>query len=340
TCGLGGDSEIAFYPKVRFGPRRVVPLSLLSLEYPKIIKNLQEQIDSENYTCTIFLIANRDTTPIRKLSHHEAQIWDALQSGPPQLLSSIVPANNSMQPLHRLVDAGLVRISDFTPTDAQHVLGKQNTGNRPAAVAAAAILAHFFGYASAKSLCNAVNQHFVRQLARVTFQHANLLVGNTFALSEELLDTLQEGGKTPVRLTPSLDMPIAVVGGPAKLYARRLGMVLDTKAPIVPFGHVANAIGAVSGLLEMQAFATIISPSAGIYRVTAQNVARKDFAQEKQARAYASNAIDCAARSLIPDVDPADIAVALDIDRRVAHHHDGSEIFIETTMVATATRKI
>jgi len=134
TYGLGGDSEVRLDEHLGFtlGPRRVVPLSLLAMQYSHVLQALRDQVSSDEMLTQRGAFALRQRpldTGSSGLSAGQQQVWDRLADGP-VALSDLIVGPAVARNLARLVDRGLVVISGLTPSDAAHgVRGVARTGS-------------------------------------------------------------------------------------------------------------------------------------------------------------------------------------------------------------------
>ena len=134
TFGLGGDSEIGLddgglRPHLVLGPRRLVPLSLAAHTHGEaVIAELERQLRAPNPGRLDGRFAMRTGVPERLaagLSGPEDKLF-ALITSVPQPLDRLLSSTAQLATLNRLVGRGLVHVAGFTPSDAAHVLGRQN----------------------------------------------------------------------------------------------------------------------------------------------------------------------------------------------------------------------
>ena len=148
TSGLGGDSDVRLAeqrwpdgPGLEVGPRRVVPLSLLGQQYPDVLSELQAQRRQDRSRDWDGRFALRlRAADSATLSPSERRLWDALAEGP-RPLNHLLRNFAAMLPLTRLIERGLVIHGAFTPSDAAHLLGKQQGWSVEAARLGAELLA-------------------------------------------------------------------------------------------------------------------------------------------------------------------------------------------------------
>src|SRR6202167_2478339 len=176
TSGLGGDSEVYFDRQHRLcvGPRKAMPLSLLAHSFPAALAHLRSMAELERLPAfpAQFALRNPDPTAPGHLSALERRVWDAL-SAEPRPVSEVARSGTGMEALRRLADAGLATLAAFTPSDAMHVLDRQQGWCREAAVCGARILATEERNARAtrasvppQEICERTFEHVVREPGR------------------------------------------------------------------------------------------------------------------------------------------------------------------------------
>jgi N-methylhydantoinase A/oxoprolinase/acetone carboxylase beta subunit len=285
TCGLGGDSELSFDRDVHLvvGPRRVMPLSLLAERFPEVLPELRKLAASERlpHFAARFGFRNFNADPAAPLDRLEQRVWAAL--GPaPRSLAEVARTAPGVEAVRRLVDRGLATLFGFTPSDALHVLGRQQGWSVEAARLGAAMLALEERNASARregaapeALCERVYQHVVREAARVVLECAlahdpgiEVSHGRWGPLGRLIEDLV--AGRPFSRLIDAavrLGTPLIAIGAPAGAYfpevARRLGAVLR----VPEHAAVCNAIGAAVGVVSETCAILVSQPVFRVFRV-------------------------------------------------------------------------
>src|ERR1700677_3064074 len=205
TIGLGGDSEVGFDRQLRLkvGPRKAMPLSLLAHTFPETLEDLRALADLAHLPefATQFAFRNPDREASEHLPSLERRIWNALDLRP-RRVSAAVRNASGLEGLRRLADAGLVTLAAFTPRDAMHVLDVQRGWCREAAERGARILAIEERHARAapavvppRELCERTHEPVVRRSARALLEAAlahapglETLTGTWGLLGERLLE--------------------------------------------------------------------------------------------------------------------------------------------------------
>jgi N-methylhydantoinase A/oxoprolinase/acetone carboxylase beta subunit len=357
TFGLGGDSDVRLAeqrwpdgPGLEVGPRRVVPLSLLAEQNPDVLTELEAQRrqDRSRDWDGRFALRLRAADP-HALSASELRLWDALADGP-KPLNYLLRNFAAMMPLTRLVERGLVIYGAFTPSDAAHLLGKQQGWSREAARLGAELLARS-GVESRR--LPVLDAEAVAELAleRVVVRSGEVLVE---ALLAEEGERPLETGKGPGRrlvarallpddarqaglLAPSLGLtlPLVAVGAPAATYYPLLAGRLGVRQVVPPHAEVCNAVGAVAGGVSQRVKILVTAPGENCYRVHLPEGPR-DLSDRTEALALARER----ARDLARDQALAAGAVAPETEEevveRAAEVFGGDPIFVEAEVIATA----
>ncbi len=184
----------------------------------------------------------------------------------PQHVAPVVRSGSGMSALRRLADAGLATIAAFTPTDAMHVLGRQQGWSREAAECGARALATeerniraARGAVSAQVLCERTYEHVVCETGRALLACAlspdpgvHARGGGWGDLGDRLIEDMVAGRRFSQLMNASLALarPVVAIGAPVGAYypevARRLGAALC----IPEHADVCNAVGAVAGVVS------------------------------------------------------------------------------------------
>src|SRR5882724_10723747 len=237
TSGLGGDSEVQFdrQLRLRVGPRKAMPLSLLAHGHPAALAKLRSIADLERLPDhpTQFAFRNPDRVPLEHLSAHERRVWDALDLEP-RPVSAVVRSGAGLEALRRLADAGLATLAAFTPSDAMHVLDRQTGWCREAALCGARILATEERNARAarasvppQEICERTHEHVVRETGRVLLAAALAhdpglhMQGRSWgALGDRLIEETVAGRRFSTLLQGTLRMarPLIAIGAPVGAY--------------------------------------------------------------------------------------------------------------------------
>jgi N-methylhydantoinase A/oxoprolinase/acetone carboxylase beta subunit len=357
TSGLGGDSDVRLAeqrwpdgPGLEVGPRRVVPLSLLGQQYPDVLSELQAQRRQDRSRDWDGRFALRlRAADSATLSPSERRLWDALAEGP-RPLNHLLRNFAAMLPLTRLIERGLVIHGAFTPSDAAHLLGKQEGWSVEAARLGAELLARSgvqnrrLPELSAEALAELA-------LERVVVRSGEVLVE---ALLAEEGERPLEAGKGPGRrlvaralqpkaarqadlLAPSLglNLPLVAVGAPAGTYYPVLAERLGVRQVVVPHAEVCNAVGAVAGGVSQRVKILVTAPGENCYRVHLPDGLR-DFDDREAALALARETARDMARDQAITAGALAPETELEETERAAEVFGGDPIFVEAEVIATA----
>jgi N-methylhydantoinase A/oxoprolinase/acetone carboxylase beta subunit len=355
TYGLGGDSEarIDEHHGFTLGPRRVVPLSLLAMQYPAVLDVMRAQAESDEmvqYRGQFALRQRPLDTGSTGLSAGQQQVWDALVDGPVALSDMIVgPA--VARNLQRLVDRGLVVISSLSPSDAAHVLNLQTGWNREAAELGARLFlkrspqAGWVPPKDAETLCRDVVERVVIQSgralldavineqARIDDHHWGLLGRYLIQHSLSPKDSGSAGELFDAVL--SLKHPLLAIGAPVGSYYPEIAKRLRTRLVIPKFAEVSNAVGAVAGGIMQRVTAVITSPAEGRFRAhLASGI--KDFGDLELAAAHVKEWATATATELAKAAGAAEIELFHERDDKIFEQPGGMKIFMESNIAATA----
>lgn len=280
TYGLGGDSEVDLDDKgrVTLSPRRIVPISLLADRHPAIGERLAALAESADpaiepgrYVLRPFGAVAAGASQAA-LGDREARMLDKIGDAPVPLASLLVTAD-ARRTLEKLVRAGRLQMSGFTPSDAAHVLGRQATWSREAAIAGARLLIRARrmgrpGEAEAVAFAETVIDRLVSASGRAVLE---TLLGRAPGGADELIDAVCEGRPAlrgvAVSLRPS--MPLVAVGGPAPIAYPDVGRRLGVDLRLLSDGDVANAIGAATGAVRTRVVVEVQAMPSGGWRIHA-----------------------------------------------------------------------
>ncbi len=285
THALGGDSEVNFNRQIQLcvGPRKAMPLSLLAQKFPAALSSLAAIAELERLPdhATEFAFCNPQRTAPQTLTTLERGVWNSLKSEPLPV-SAVVRNGSGLAALHRLVDARLVTLAAFTPSDALHVLNRQQGWCREAAVYGARILATHERNARARgaaatpeNVSERIYEQVVQSTCRALLEAAlaqdpgierTTSWGN---LGEKLIEEVIAGAKFSALLHAKFELarPLVAIGAPVSAYypevARRLAAMLS----IPRHAEVCNAVGAVAGVVSQTVDILVNQTTFKVFRV-------------------------------------------------------------------------
>jgi N-methylhydantoinase A/oxoprolinase/acetone carboxylase beta subunit len=352
TFGLGGDSEVAIddgalKPAIRLGPRRLVPLSLLAHQHgANIIAELDRQMRASFPVRNEGRFALRAGVPDRLaagLSRSEADLYSRL-TDTPQPLDKLLKATVELATLNRLAARGLVLIAGFTPSDAQHVLGRFTHWNGDAARKGASLFARRKdGYGNPlapdpETISSRVVDRLIRLSAERVLETAlceDGLDGAATALSplaQRALD--RKPGIAQIAL--SLDRPIIGLGAGAGACYPGAGNLLATRAIIPDHADVANAVGAVVGQVRVTVSAEIVQPVEGRFEIAGQaEAAGLAFSEADAALDAAERLCGDIAAAKAREAGAGEITLSTAHDLKTAEI-EGRDQFVSASVTVTA----
>ena len=354
TSGLGGDSEVHFdrEARLRVGPRRVMPLSLLAQQFPEVLGELARLATAERLPLFAGQFGHRN--PGRAagpdLDRLELRVWEALGTTP-RRLDQVAHTPQGVEALRRLVDRGLATLAGFTPSDALYVLGRQSGWSEEAARSGAAILATEERNATARkgkdgpeALSGRVYELVIRQAARVVLESALAQDPGVEPHNGRwgplgiLIDRVVEGRPVSrlVDAQPRLANPLVAIGAPAAAFypevARRLGAQL-----VVPeHAAVCNAVGAVVGVVSETVDILVNQPQWKVFRVH-DPAGIRDFAEAEEAITAAKDVARDLALAAARRAGAIDPHVETVVTERRASSSSGDTYLAEATVRARAT---
>jgi N-methylhydantoinase A/oxoprolinase/acetone carboxylase beta subunit len=355
TSGLGGDSEVHFDRQHRLcvGPRKAMPLSLLAQNFPAALQRLRAIAELERLPpfATQFAFRNPDRSPPAHLSGIERRVWDALEPEP-RHASEIVRSGSGLEALRRLADAGLATVAGFTPSDAMHVLDRQQGWCVEAAELGARILATDERNARAaraavspREICERTYEHVVCQTGRVLLAAAlardpGLQAGGRGwgELGHRLIEDTVAGRPFSelVQATLRLARPLIAIGAPVGAYYPEVARRLDAQLTIPRHAEVCNAVGAVAGVVSQTVEILVNQPTFKVFRVH-DPAGSRDYPDSAPALEHAQRVSSELALAAACRAGAADPHVETSVTEKVAHVGPGADYLAEAVARSTAT---
>ncbi len=358
TFGLGGDSQVSLVheglvTKISLGPRRVIPISLFAKDNPELVHNaLDRQLESmfpREHDGEFVKLISEARASDTSLSTIEQDILNKLANGPTRF-DDIIENSRSMSAVSRLLKAKRIAISAFTPSDASHVVGGYDIWDGEAAKKAAQIFANrrnnkgLVVAESPEELSNWVIDTLKRRSAEVILDTAFVADGseNSLATAKELSAASQHPlikaalnkQYSIIDLSLGINLPVIGLGASAATYYPAVGDILNTKAVIPEHAEVANAIGAVVGLVRSTIKLNVSTPAKNTFRVHAPQETT-DFSHLNEAISFAEDLASKEAKQHAEKAGAGDIEVQLSrIDKKPVI--GGKELFLESEITAVA----
>ncbi|MDH4478728.1 MAG: hydantoinase/oxoprolinase family protein [Rhodoferax sp.] len=377
AVGLGGDSEVRLHggEGLTIGPRRVVPLSLLAHQHPRILAALERQ-QHETPHASQMRFAQRlhaDSALLARLNDDELFAWETLADGPVDLEWANMENRALARAIARLERKGLAIYSGFTPSDAAHVMGLSSHWSSAAATFAARIWArqmrHMYGLGTwkqgdaigpAQDVVNKVADTICQKLIEAGLNDAGQMnessAGKVAALLTAMAlgagkaaaaadaapvipvtpDTPGLGGSAVFQLQFSPSMPLVGVGAPASSYYPAVARALGVELKLPPFAEVANAVGAVLGQVSQRVHLTLTQPARGVFKVfTAQGPV--DFGDLASAVAHAQQLAGAEAHARAMAAGAAQAEVVYSQRNNSVNNDIDGNVFFEAVVTATAS---
>jgi len=355
TSGLGGDSEVGFDRQTRMtvGPRKAMPLSLLAHRFPAMLAQLRAIAELErppDYP-TEFVFRNPDRTPPQHLTALERRLWDALKLEPCQV-ATIVRNDSGLDALRRLADAGLVTLAAFTPSDAMHVLERQQGWCREAALHGARILATternalaLSSAATPQQICERTHEHVVRETGRALLAAAlaqdpgiEARAGSWGVLGDRLIEAVVAGRALSGQLQTRLELarPLVAIGAPVAAYYGDVAGRLGAPLSIPQHAAVCNAVGAVAGVVSQTVEILVNQTSFKVFRVH-DPAGSRDYSDALPALDHARRVAGELALAAALRAGAAEPHLETSVSEKLAHVGPGTEYLAEAVVRSTAT---
>jgi N-methylhydantoinase A/oxoprolinase/acetone carboxylase beta subunit len=278
TIGLGGDSWIKLSRDggLEVGPRRVLPVAQLpgdasvaaDLERIGLSRSRWSVPDMMTFWVRV---EDGDTA---EGDHSDVELARRLESGP---LSHLELKTSDLNPevslrLMNLEHQGAVMRASLTPTDIFNAAGACAVGDVSLSRSAVEAAGKLVGVSPDELIEN------VRDRAREIIARQVLIFLLELEDSDRaLLDRWMDGGDSRgVRLDLSLKAPILAAGAPAALFLAPVASFLSSECVIPPFMDVANAVGAVAGVVSHREDVIVRRQPDETYRAFASD-GRYDF---------------------------------------------------------------
>lgn len=278
TLGLGGDSEVLVEGSaVVLAPRRVVPLSLAASRRPEVLDLLAADLADVRtggalhgrFVMRPFGHGGSAGRVTRTEREHDLldRIGDRVVP-----LREVAGSSRAAGVIDALRRAGAVQLVGFTPSDAAHVLGLQDTWSTPAAELGAQLGARLLEMrnptaARGVAFARTVWERTVAASARVVLDTALGVPSGPSPLLDAVCAGTPMIGAATVSVVPTV--PLVAVGGPVGVFYPEVGRRLGTVPVLPPSFEVANAVGAATGAIVRAVRAEVHGDGGGTFRVHA-----------------------------------------------------------------------
>ncbi len=351
TTGLGGDSEVhledgGLQGTLRLGPRRLMPLSLLAHDHPKMVHDALDRALAADLGVDH---AGRFVVPMggdaNGLTTRDAALLERITEAMP--VAGLLKSRLEGPALDRLVARGLVMLSGVTPSDASHALGTLEEWDANAAEKGLEIMRRKRAGNGERRAPDAAT--FAQMIvAQLTDQTVDCLLDAAFAedpaFAEDTATSLTRHKLTRaglnqhrgiIEVSTRLGVAVVGLGASAPNYYRAVGDRLGTRMVLPEHAGVANAIGAVVGQICQRASGTVTSTSPGRFTVHLAD-GPINFADATSALTTLEDALTNEAKTNAIAAGAAHPTITKTQEIREAEV-EGGPVFIEATMTVTAT---
>jgi len=285
TAGIGGDSHVhnAEFetPQLSIGPRRVVPLVVASQSIGDVRQMLESQARNPipRDTDGIYLWLRDRASRWRTRSEAEEQILQTLKTAASGCAyQDVITSGLQRNAANRLLNAGVIAMAGFTPTDAMHVLALDARYEPEPAILGARLLARqrdrlgqpfaTSGVDVSEQVYRGVALKLATTILRAGCDHDDLPIDQVESpLVAEALSTPETQSEGVLSVRVGLNRPLIAVGAPASLYFPEVARLLNTDLIVPEHFEVANALGAATGMITLSTKITVSAPRRGLFRV-------------------------------------------------------------------------
>jgi len=348
TTGLGGDSRIQVTRRgeITVGPRRVLPLCVLTETNPSIPDLLHELHETNLAELSLLPAAEvyaiqREPPAGLRLTERERAIVAILRDGP----ASILGLSRGLDypflaciDTQRLEETGVVIRSGFTPTDLLHVEGRFEKWDASVSRLALAHLASRAGV-SPEEFATLARRAIERLLVRVIVATGMGLDGPEALEADRLVARLFESAASGVAdgiVTSSfkLSVPVVGIGAPAHLFVPEAATTVGARSIVPERSAVAGAVGAITGSV-VETVNVLIRPTPSGFTVHAPDQVRS-FVLLDAARTFARDRAVELARAKALGAGAERFHIRLHVHDRKAPSGDGGIVYIDTQVRAEA----
>ncbi|MFO8054522.1 MAG: hydantoinase/oxoprolinase family protein [Bacteroidales bacterium] len=268
TISLGCDSRISIdeKTKVHVGPERVRALSQVSLYYPAVKAIFSEMEDTGFASLkTIYdlefwhLYQPLDKQVKAQLNERQKAVAEKLSE--PRQLSRLMDEFKVFHPeqleMGDLIHQGYIESSMFNPTDLLHANGAMELWDRNVAGIATRAFCKLYGLSQkelTEYVIERVQSHLLEEillyLAAKDNGKADMPAGIDGKWGKWILQELLSHNSELMTLEMTSKLPIIGSGAPARHFLKAVAGLINTRLYLPRHAEVANAVGAVSGLVS------------------------------------------------------------------------------------------
>ncbi len=354
TSGLGGDSDVQTASRSRdggviLGPRRAIPLSLLSTQHDGINDWLEEHLAQAIPLASDarFIVAVMPDGVPDWLSRSESKLAEIALTHPVIPLAKLATTQVALGAVDRLVRRGLLMMSCFTPTDAAHILNRFDAFDRQAAMRGGTLLAR---QKSAAGTPIAASPEALAELVLAALTRQSAIGLMDAALAEDgkgeravssspllvgLFDEARHSRQTATSHSLCLDVPLIALGASAATHYPDIAACLGATLIVPEHADVAGAVGAAAGSVRQRVNIIVTQPTDGLFRVHHPDGVN-DFAARDEALQHAEDVAKLLAETRANAAGAR--SPSLTCDRHISEVDigGGTTLFMEATITAEA----
>jgi N-methylhydantoinase A/oxoprolinase/acetone carboxylase beta subunit len=359
THGLGGDSEIQYNREKRdfiIGPGKVVPLCNLASNYPQVVTTLEEFVDQPWVKTNMarFIVLRQSPWDGLRLTAQQRDLVEQVRDAP-QSMQSVFAERHFSRAMKRLIEIGVLTLAGFTPTDAAHVCGLYRQWDAGASALGAQLLRRYSQWNLGEQWPD--DQTFAQaMLAAVTRETAFCLLtavmndqGGRFGRKlstgqRQLLHHMfvsadpSAGRSRDLAMQVQVGLPVVGIGAPAQCFYPAVAPLLETTVTVPEHAEVANALGAVVGVVRHRA-QMVISPVSATRVVVHAGEQQREFDDLEEAAGWATELVQQIALEKAQSAGGTQLEVNVQRDDNIVER-DGQKTFFESTIVATVTGRV
>ncbi len=325
TVCIGCDSRIRVTSADEFqvGPERVVPLSRLAMNHPRvgeeIVATADRQRSAGSQARMEYLFLARDLEPGTEVDGDpkKTALIELLQQKGPcnvQTVLSKLELNHSVQlPIAELADKGLIGQAALTPTDLLHFKGELEIGDERAATQALKYITRIHGV-RAKDFADRILGHIVARMSReaIIFLARQISSGLPEEVDGKWGEWLVSQGLNPdnphLAVSIASRYPLIGIGAPAEIFVSRMAERLRARFELPQHPHVANAVGAVAGsvIVDKEALVYVQESEQGRAYMVQFEAEANSFMELEEARRFALRSVTRAAREAAEEAGAED----------------------------------
>lgn len=346
TFGLGGDSAIRFDREQHdftVGPQRVIPLSLLTLQYPELLDVLEAQLALPYSTTHSAQFVMAHVTQANDLSYQQSELFERIRQRP-IAVQTLFSDQTLERALNKLEQRGIVMRAGFTPSDASHVAGLQSDWEKRGAMLGAELLMRYSAgnlgaeFCSAKEFADVIVEKVSRQTAMALLDTVAATQNDGLGLTDSqrslIVQSFSADNRDLISLQAMLHVPIVGLGAPASTYYKRSAAIVGTRVELPRYADVANAIGAVVGTVR-QEYLIVITPAGGKRVSVLFPDGPEVFDTLESGAVAAQSAAELLVRSKAERAGASNVTVSCQRDDNVVTHGPES-VFFESKITAVA----